>query len=369
MKWPFWTRSQPVILDDCETIDPLLSLYADGMASPEEARHVTAHLPGCDACRESLAWMQATQRALSARPVVRPPAALRARIAAAIAASSAVPLPISSGTRPARSFALRPAYAAAASLTVLGVIGYSVLREHPAANVKNPVTPPNQVAVLPPVENSSPNVKPTMPDVVIRPTIKRHSHGSVMPAPVNPPLIANNSTDEEPSATPFKVKTPVIAHRAVKVAEKPSPTLLPTLKPHVPAVKKPVQPKTNPALMANTKIPAAPVEHHQPPMVQPEAKKPAPLEAAVPKPTSPAPAIIEKQPIVTQDPPARVASNHSDNSARSADLLGSVKAHLGEMRSVALTTGSKSIKGVALVSHKMDTDGMAYIDGIHSPTN
>ena len=150
MKWPFWTRTQPALLpelDDCEAIDPLLSLYADGMASPNEARRVETHLPGCDSCRELLAWMQATQRALAARPVVRPPAELRARIADAIAAASAAPVP-AFGTRPARSFSLRPAYAAAASLTIVGLVSYSLLH-HPTPAVHPPVASSPLVAAVP----------------------------------------------------------------------------------------------------------------------------------------------------------------------------------------------------------------------------
>ena len=140
--------------DDCGTIDPLLSLHADGMASAEEAQRVEAHLPGCDACRESLAWMRATQRALASRPIVSPPADLRARIAAAIAASSAAPVPVSFTVR--RSFTLRPVYAAAASVALLGIISYGLLHtqtpqaavNHSAAN-SPVVTAPAKVAVVP----------------------------------------------------------------------------------------------------------------------------------------------------------------------------------------------------------------------------
>lgn len=352
MKWPFWTRPQPVTLDNCETIDPLLSLYADGMASSEEARRVTAHLPGCDSCRESLAWMQATQRALAGRPVVRPPAALRARIAAAIAASSAAPISVSSAARPARSFALRPAYAAAASLAILGIVSYSVL--HSPQNVHHTITPHNQVAGLPPIENSSPTVKPTVPDVILKPTIKHHSHGSVKPAPINRPLVASNPTDAESSSPPVKVKVPVLAHRTVKVAEKPSPTLSSTIKPHIPTVKKNVQPAP---LMASTKAPTASVETHKAPVVQPEIKKPAPVVAALPKLASPA--IIEQQPIVTQDPPARVASNHSNNP------LGMVNDYARRLRTAEFKAKvARSVSNAALIVPTIDQDKKPGIDTV-----
>lgn len=341
-----------MIADDCGTIDPLLSLYADGMASPEEAQRVAAHLPDCDSCRESLAWMQATQRALAGRPVVRPPAELRARIAAAIAASSAAPISVASGVRPARSFALRPSYAAAASLTIFGLVGYSLLREHPAANVKNPVASSNQVAVLPPVEKPLPNIAPTLPNALIGPTLKRHSHSSVMPLPAKNSLVAVNPGDEEPSASPFKVKTPVITHRTVKTAEKPSSILAPVIKLHVSPVKKTVQPSP---LMASTKAPTASVEIRKAPVVQPENKKPDTIEAAVPKQTPPAATIIAK-PIVTQDPTARVASNHSDNP------LAIVNDYARHLRTAEFKTKvGRSMNAIATIVPTIDQDKKAGV--------
>ena len=150
MNWSFWTQprqpgSHASDLDSCDTIDPLLSLYADQMASSEEKIRVEAHLPNCESCRESLGWTQATRRTLSSRPVMLPPADLRARIAGAIAASAVEP-----DIRPLRVFALRPAYAAAASLSILGVLvlGHSLLTT-PKVKPQNPA--PKLVAALPQV--------------------------------------------------------------------------------------------------------------------------------------------------------------------------------------------------------------------------
>ena len=169
MNWSFWTQprqpgSHASELDCCDTIDPLLSLYADHMASSEETVRVEAHLPGCESCRESLGWMQATRRTLSSRPVMLPPADLRARIAGAIAASAVEP-----GARPLRVFALRPAYAAAASLSILGVLvlGHSLLTA-PKVKPQNPA--PKLVASLPPVvADKAPTVSPPLvPRMIVK---------------------------------------------------------------------------------------------------------------------------------------------------------------------------------------------------------
>ena len=107
----------------CRAIEPLLPLYADGAALPDEVRQVESHLPGCADCRAALSWLKATHAALAARPVAVPPPDLHARIARAIAASSDAPASLRPvpALRPARAFSLRPAYAAAASLAALGI--------------------------------------------------------------------------------------------------------------------------------------------------------------------------------------------------------------------------------------------------------
>lgn len=144
MNRPFWTPARPPELNSCDSVEPLISLYADGVVSADESQRVEAHLPVCESCRASLLWAQATHRALASRPVVMPPAYLRARIAQSLAAS-----PASLAVRPTRAFVLRPAYAAAASLSVLGVvIGYGLLH-HSSSLVRSVTSKPNMVAAVP----------------------------------------------------------------------------------------------------------------------------------------------------------------------------------------------------------------------------
>lgn len=156
----FWSFRTSAPADTCETIEPLLSLAADGMASPGETQRIEAHLPSCTDCRAALSWMQATRTALSSRPVaipppdlhsrialaivlssrpaVAPPPDLHSRIVRAIAASSAAPVSL----RPARVFTLRTAYAAAASITALGIaLSYGLLHSSNEVTAKHSLKP------------------------------------------------------------------------------------------------------------------------------------------------------------------------------------------------------------------------------------
>src|SRR6266480_2453646 len=64
----------------CDEIWDLLSPYADGEASPNEAVAVDAHVAECAACAADLRFLQSTSAALSGMPEVEPPAYLREAI-------------------------------------------------------------------------------------------------------------------------------------------------------------------------------------------------------------------------------------------------------------------------------------------------
>jgi len=157
MNRPVWSSPSP--LSGCDAIEPLLPLYADGFASPAEIRLVDTHLPDCAGCRASLTCIQATHAALASRPIAVPPPDLHSRIALAIAASPAAPVRL----RPARVFSLRPAYAAAASLTAIGIaLGISYPLWHlPAQVAVKPAPRPTAVATVPAAvkSHSLPTVK------------------------------------------------------------------------------------------------------------------------------------------------------------------------------------------------------------------
>ena len=215
MTWTFGNNRMSD--DDCAAIEPLLPLYADGMASPEESRRVDAHLPGCGGCRETLAWMQATHRALAARPIALPPPDLHSRIAEAIAASSAAP-----SLRPARSFTLRPAYAAAASLTVLGIaLSYSLW--HIPSSVVIPHTVPPVVASVPVVKTQAVSLLPKSP-------VKMHRlAATTLPAKTATTLPARTAPARKTPAAASV--TPEPRHLAVNI---PAPVVHP-----VPVLAKP----------------------------------------------------------------------------------------------------------------------------------
>ncbi len=134
MNWQFWLHNRPLPpadpLENCAHVRPLLSLMSDGMASAKEAKEAQAHLQACADCRQALLWIEATRQAIALRPVVLPPADMRARIARAIAASAETAVPAVPVAMPAarRTFAVRPAYAAAASVAVAGAfLGHFLL--------------------------------------------------------------------------------------------------------------------------------------------------------------------------------------------------------------------------------------------------
>ena len=313
MNRPFWSQPQQPQSDACETLDPLLSLYADGLASPDESRRLEAHLPGCASCRQSLLWMQATRAALASRPVMLPPAGLQAQIAASIAASSAAPV----SARPARIFTLRPAFAAAASLTFVGaIVGYSLLHSHPASVAPSPPKSP-MVALTTPV-------KPILPQPIgIR----------SQPLPVKivhpaEPMIAAKTPDDE-AETPLPVTQP-----AAKPETHPKENAVPLVKPHPHLVirKKPIL-----AAPVMAKLPTPKMEENHVPVIPSPDNVPDKVAAAnVPPALSPG-----NDGSVTVTPheaaPVMTASSNTENHVRTADFMASVREHVGLMHAASFT--------------------------------
>lgn len=67
----------------CEEIWDLLSVYADGEATPEESARVEHHITECQRCARDLAFLRETARALEETPEIAPPPGLRDAILAA----------------------------------------------------------------------------------------------------------------------------------------------------------------------------------------------------------------------------------------------------------------------------------------------
>lgn len=221
MNWRFWTHSRPDEI--CAQIAPLLSLESDGMASPAEIARITAHLHACDACQQARMWMEATRQVIVQRPAVVPPSALRARIVQAMAQTAPAPV------RPApRPLILRPVFAAACSLTLVGAVALRLLWPGQTPPAVAPVPPRiARTAPAPPisVRRAAPpaahvaRAKPSparLLAVTARPprslvvaqtqTIEKRSPVSSVPAPVppkrNPRVILARSGDNASAAAP-----------------------------------------------------------------------------------------------------------------------------------------------------------------------
>ena len=352
--WSFWSRRTET--DSCESIEPLLPLYADRMASPEEMRRVEAHLPNCERCREALAWMQATHRALAARPIALPPADLHSRIAQAIAASAAPPL-TPGLLRPARSFAVRPAYAAAASLVAAGVVLNAVYPLWHTQSAK-PAPQPVPVASLPSHAKPNPAVPPRA--VSINPRV-----ASVTPKVGNPAT--------HPVMVPRRTALVSVTPPKEQVANA-VPILV---KPVVPVrVKTDAQPLAVPHdKVASIKI--APIEKHQPQVIKalskpelavtPKAPN-APLVARQDKELPAVPVTVRPFTVTPEQPPVQTASLAPAPSG----VLDEVKAHAREIATAAYApshfTARQASTGAANALQPLESESLAYYGAIHSDT-
>ncbi len=370
MNRPFWSFRTSASPDNCETIEPLLSAYADGMASPAETRRLDAHLPGCESCRSALSWTQATRAALASRPVAVPPPDLHSRIALAIALSSrpvAVPPPdlhsrialaIAASAaapvlrRPARVFTVRTAYAAAASLTALGIaLSYPLWHTPGAEAVKQPVKLP-VLAAAPSVRTNVPlkTTRPLVASNAVKPAaVKRTiiAHKPVPTAAIQTEHIASNDVPAKLPAALQEVIAPV--HHALpdrKIASRDiAPTEKQSIEKHSPLPLKTLAPKPQEGLKVAKVI---------------KESTRVPLDIQLPK--------------VTPDPVRQTASAHQEPSSAYDDPLGALKAQLKEknarVRDVTLAAISVPVSHSAHdMTDLMHTLGgeehTAVIDAIH----
>jgi hypothetical protein len=194
--WRFWEHKK----DNCAAIEPLLSLFADDMASEAEARRVTAHLPSCERCRHSLQWMQATRQVIVSRPVVAPPADLCARISRAIAESESPRVPV----RPAsRLLTLRPALGYGFSVALLVALGGGVLWNE----AHQPLVPHQ-------VQRTVVATNPSSGHQLLTPAAKPKRVQSILPSAS---VVANRNTPSQ---------APTLVHHAVVTHERPDLTAM-----------------------------------------------------------------------------------------------------------------------------------------------
>ena len=342
MNRPVWSFRSP--LSGCELIEPLLPLYSDGFASPAETRLVDVHLPECAGCRASLSWLQATHAALASRPVAVPPPDLHSRIALAIASSSAAPIRLT----PARVFSLRPIYAAAASLTALGIaLGLSQSLWHTPTQVPGKHnTPPKAIATVPapavtktqalPILKKQTVIAARPPKVVAikPPQIARQ----VAPIPETPlEHVANNTPAETQPILKDVVKAPV--HRLpsgppviANTFKAPSHTItLPS--------PKPITQKTPDALVVANAF-----------------KEPVPVEI--------------KPPTINVDPPSQRIASNAPPASKPDNGLGIVNAYYAaKLRNVSYSASQFAMRdtsrGASNVMHMANGDGATNVVDIH----
>jgi len=380
MNWHFRFRNHPLspatTPDNCSPIRPLLSLMSDGMASAKEVREAQAHLQICGDCRQALLWIEATRQAIATRPVVLPPADMRARIARAIAASAETAVPAVPVAMPAvrRKFAVRPAYAAAASVALAGAfLGHYLLTSGHAPGSPVLVSPtrtassgqgqagtdatpkPGRKSTMPaPVSRKQPLVAATVPSGVA----ERQSGGKSAP-----PRQPNSSFATGPQLTaelpaPSASSGPEVKHQSVQVAARPRPSFAPVpdaAKRHSnviatrPAAKSPAGVHTH---VSNTRPLVATLP---PPSAAPSATPGSVLATSTPTPApAPAPMTVVARLPETAPAPSRAASG---------DALGSIRTSLASYRSEGYARHLSMASGVHL------RQNFVQISAVWTPTS
>lgn len=226
MQWRFplkFSRTdRQATASECDEIEPLLSLYCDGMASTAESKRVESHLATCESCKKAHYWMRATYEVVSHRPVVTPPSDLTSRIQRAIAEEAAgnriaAPVPVRMRFNP------RPVYGLAAALLVAAVV-IPLVR---STTTKTPApvhVASNQPAlVLPPVALHPTAPVVTAPVMPVRRTV--HSTPAVRPNNVELATTATPHERRHPSSPAHDIDEIAVYHPPVHNSE-PMHTML-----------------------------------------------------------------------------------------------------------------------------------------------
>jgi hypothetical protein len=216
---------------NCDTVWDLLSVYADGEATPEGAAMVESHIAACADCARDLAFMQSAQAALIGVPEVEPPATLQAAILAATVNRPTFPQRMADAVR--RTLAPAPVrYGAIAAAGAAAAITFAALKNengglpnpveyHPArpsiiANKPNTTdlfrsNPPgtDRMNILPIPSVKKPDVHKEHPAYVYayNPNNGRRRRVRILEAALNKPL----TTAPGRAAPDYKAKFPTVA--------------------------------------------------------------------------------------------------------------------------------------------------------------
>lgn len=105
----------------CDKIWDLLSEYADGVASPEDARLVEDHIAHCESCASALRFLRETAQLLSSPSDIEPPDGLREAIFRVAAGTNGKPI---RRRRPVLPMLLRGTALAASGAAAVMVLAY-----------------------------------------------------------------------------------------------------------------------------------------------------------------------------------------------------------------------------------------------------
>jgi hypothetical protein len=152
------THNTKEAMMSCDEVWDLLSVYADGEATPDETAMVENHIAVCADCARDLKFMQSTAIVLQEAPEVEPPADLREAIFAATINRPTLQERFAAAVRRTLSpVSVRyGAVATAGAAAALAVFIYT----HPSEPLSNPV---EYRPIQPPVVADRPAVTPPAP--------------------------------------------------------------------------------------------------------------------------------------------------------------------------------------------------------------
>lgn len=188
----------------CERYESLVSLYADGMASPKESRLVEAHIAACPSCRALLASIRVTTVAFTDQPAPEMPSGLSERLRLAILQErlrEQAPASIPART-PVRSLMPRLALAGTfATVLLAAVLVYKIHLSSPGGQV---AIKPTHIALVP-------TTKPSAPAIPIAPTASSPEKTEVAIVP------GNTAKHNETTAIPNRRSTGDIDHASTRM--------------------------------------------------------------------------------------------------------------------------------------------------------
>jgi len=297
---------------DCGRVQSLLSLYVDSMTSRVERDAIDAHLEGCEACREQSECLRSIHRVVSSRPIAEPPSDLKMRIAQAIAAER-------TPVRPAPRLRLSYGVLAGACSVVLCLAVAGQRYANYLAAQKPGTAVKTMVAVNP--------VKP-----VVNSNTVKHAVKSPAVTHVDTTKVATRVAPDKDVVSPESIRTRIhpsgldvasIPKPAAHVHE--APITAPVLVAIKPAVNHPsaLTIHTMKVATGNTGHPST--NHAAPPVINLPHTDVTPPSNVTPTPP----------PSNDQTPPSVVvasAGTTPHSMVHNADLLGSVREHLGQFK-------------------------------------